>query len=65
MTEEESSHALETEDMFIILNSFIVTTPKQYEGIKKSEHRNYSSYGEMPISSEKLKDLLLNENLLF
>ncbi|MNI99577.1 hypothetical protein D3C73_1586910 [compost metagenome] len=65
MTEEESGHALENDEMFIIRNSFIMTTSVGYGEVKKSGYKSYSSYGGVPISTEGLKKLLQKDNLLF
>ncbi|MNE88298.1 hypothetical protein D3C80_1855960 [compost metagenome] len=63
MTEEESLHAYETDDMFIISNSFVKSTAS-YVNARKAEQQSYSSHGALPISKESLKKLLHDENLL-
>ncbi|MCA1293984.1 polysaccharide biosynthesis protein [Paenibacillus sp. alder61] len=62
MTEEESTGALETSDMFIIRNSFL--TPQNYSGASPSTKKSYSSHGLQPISANELNELLRDHNLL-
>ncbi|MEK4239922.1 SDR family NAD(P)-dependent oxidoreductase [Paenibacillus sp. FSL H7-0714] len=62
MTEEESVHALETNEMFIIRNSFI--EKHNYFEAKKAKRQSYSSHGLVPLSHQGLLSLLNNEKLL-
>ncbi|MNW44047.1 UDP-N-acetylglucosamine 4,6-dehydratase [compost metagenome] len=63
MTEEESLHAYETDDMFILPNTF-VNTSISYTNARKAKQQSYSSHGGLLISRESLKKLLHDENLL-
>lgn len=56
MTVEESKHALETADMFIIPNAFIKSHP--YEGARPAQARNYSSADVEPVTVKQLEQLL-------
>ncbi|PZM67286.1 polysaccharide biosynthesis protein [Paenibacillus dendritiformis] len=62
MTVEEAKQALETEDMFIIPNSFM--KPHQYEGARRAEARSYSSHDVAPINYEHLNNLLLQAEMI-
>ncbi|AIQ65877.1 membrane protein [Paenibacillus stellifer] len=62
MTEEESVHALETKEMYIILNPFL--EPKDYINAKPAETKGYSSHEVQPINRKELQELLHRDHLL-
>ncbi|WP_040952418.1 UDP-N-acetylglucosamine 4,6-dehydratase family protein [Gorillibacterium massiliense] len=62
MTEEESISAKETDEMFIITNSFLGN--RDYAGAVASKKQSYSSHGLTPLSIEELQHLLVSENLI-
>ncbi|MED5018436.1 SDR family NAD(P)-dependent oxidoreductase [Paenibacillus chibensis] len=62
MTEEESVHALETDEMFIIRNSFLER--REYLGAKPAEKQSYSSHGKKPLGLNELYLLLKDQDLL-
>ncbi|MNC43645.1 hypothetical protein D3C75_925170 [compost metagenome] len=62
MTEEESVHALETKDMYIILNPFL--EPRDYSDARPTEKKGYSSHEVHPINRKELQELLHRDHLL-
>ncbi|MBQ4900013.1 polysaccharide biosynthesis protein [Paenibacillus sp. Marseille-P2973] len=56
MTEEESAYALETDDMFIVRNSYLEY--QQQENAWPADIKSYSSNEVEPIAKEKLNSLL-------
>lgn len=65
MTAEESDHALETDEMFIIRNSFMTVAASLYHQAKRTDRKSYSSSSEVAISNDELRSLLVEDNLLF
>lgn len=63
MTEAESDHALETEEMFIVQSAFI--DKHIYQGTKPAKKESYSSHGKIPVSREILISVLEEQQLLF
>jgi FlaA1/EpsC-like NDP-sugar epimerase len=65
MTEEEAEHALETEDMFIILPQ-IDTADKVYEykGTKPTKLKKYTSKDVNLMSKDEIRKMLSEEDLL-
>ncbi|MFD3259378.1 UDP-N-acetylglucosamine 4,6-dehydratase family protein [Paenibacillus lentus] len=62
MTEEESYHAYETKEMYVIPNVFL---NENYDDLQKAQHQSYSSCFSNPIEYGDLYDLLLKANLLY
>ncbi|PWW08347.1 polysaccharide biosynthesis protein [Paenibacillus cellulosilyticus] len=62
MTEEESSHAIELPEMFVIPNQF-VSKPENYGG-NPAIVQSYSSHSEPCISKEAVRRLLRDNELL-
>ncbi|MBS3681222.1 SDR family NAD(P)-dependent oxidoreductase [Ornithinibacillus massiliensis] len=60
MTEEEARKAWESSGMFIIPRSVTIT----YPDVRKAEATYYSSHSQTPLSTEKLRSLLLDEKLI-
>lgn len=63
MTLEESHSAYETEDMFILPNSFL-NKNGFYDGYQKAKIANYTSNDKKGISKDMLKKLLKENNLI-
>jgi len=63
MNIDESHIAYETEDMFILPNSFMYRQA-DYKNHKSAEIGNYSSNDIKPISKEELRELLKNSGLI-
>lgn len=62
MTEEESSHALEMEEMFVIPNAFV--NKGMYEGTKPAKVQSYSSDHTSYITKEMVRDILISNHLI-
>ncbi|MBW7474983.1 SDR family NAD(P)-dependent oxidoreductase [Paenibacillus oenotherae] len=62
MTEEESIHALELRDMFIIPNQFV--DKREYEGAIHAPQQSYSSHSVPPISKVELRAILKENKLI-
>jgi UDP-N-acetylglucosamine 4,6-dehydratase len=63
MTDDESVHAIELKDMFVIPNTFLDFVP-QYEDARPAKRETYSSHSEAPISKQELEQLLHQHQLL-
>ncbi|NOV00467.1 SDR family NAD(P)-dependent oxidoreductase [Paenibacillus planticolens] len=63
MTEEESQHAYEFNDMFMIRNMFIKDF-KEYEGATLAQQKSYSSEIQKPMTKSELHTLLDCQNLI-
>jgi len=61
MTEAEAENAIEFDDIFIIPNSFI--RRHKYEGGKSAKKQSYNSHELKEIDKDKVKALLLDNNL--
>ena len=68
MTQEEAQYALETNKMFIVLPPIYVPgyniKPRKYSGAIKTNIKKYSSKEIKPLSREKLKKLMMEEDLI-
>ncbi len=62
MTEEESVHALELEDMFIIPNAFV--SKRQYPGAMPAVVQSYSSHNATPIDKAMVRQMLIENELI-
>lgn len=62
MTEEESANALETDELFIVKNTFIPSG--DYRGAWPAQRKSYSSHNVKPLNARELKSLLLNNHLI-
>lgn len=62
MTYEESLSAFELPDLYIIPSSF--TSKKFYEGSIKPKPGTYSSEGEIPVSKEQVRKMIIDQNLI-
>ncbi|MOA18764.1 UDP-N-acetylglucosamine 4,6-dehydratase [compost metagenome] len=62
MTEEESTHAYELDEMFVIPNTFIVNN--KYQSLKPAQIQSYSSHGTSYVLKEEVRKLILENNLI-
>jgi FlaA1/EpsC-like NDP-sugar epimerase len=63
MSEEESSRALETDDLYVILPYYkdVSTATKCYPGTRRAVGRVYSSHDARTLSTSQIKDMLKSQ----
>jgi FlaA1/EpsC-like NDP-sugar epimerase len=64
MTCEESKNAIELDRMFVIPSLYSNKFSGEYEGAPLAKVQNYSSHGQIPLTKQELKELILKEEII-
>ena len=64
MTCEESKNAVELNNMFVIPSLYSNKFSGEYEGVPLAKEQRYSSHGQIPLTKQELKELILKEEII-